>query len=160
MSTSKQKNCNNCVQAKRRCDRRMPVCSLCAKKNIRCTYAKTKVASQPDRHDFGVSFGSPSGSLFGSDLSLHVGSMGNLPTGSMPNPAVECISESILDAPGGGDIPMGDLIGWVGNRSSSHPDQWLVPMDESVFIERSSTPVDEEIVRGYEKMASFCVSRI
>jgi hypothetical protein len=133
---------------------------LCAKKNIHCTYTKTKVASQPDRHDLGVSFGSPAGSLFASDLSLDVGSMGDLPTGSPPNPAVECMSESILDVSGGGDIPMGNFIDWIGKHSSPHSDQWLVPTDESLFTERPSTPVDEEIVRGYEKMESFCVSQI
>lgn len=160
MSASRQKNCNNCVQTKRRCDRRVPVCSLCAKKNIHCTYTKTKVASQPDRHDFGVSFGRPAGSLFVSDLSLDVDSMDHLATGSPPNPVVECMSETILDASDGGDIPTGNFIDWIGNHSSPYSDQWLVPTDDSVFTERPGTPADEEIVREYGKMASFCVSRI
>lgn len=41
---SKQKNCNGCVQAKRRCDRRTPTCSRCIEKMIPCTWGKPRRA--------------------------------------------------------------------------------------------------------------------
>ncbi|KAH9885674.1 hypothetical protein F4778DRAFT_498501 [Xylariomycetidae sp. FL2044] len=41
----RQKNCNSCVQAKRRCDRRMPCCTRCAQKSIPCIYSKSKKAT-------------------------------------------------------------------------------------------------------------------
>lgn len=52
---SRQKNCNYCVLIKRRCDRRTPICSRCAEKNIACSYSsyssfgRTRTARQ-QRH--------------------------------------------------------------------------------------------------------------
>lgn len=44
---SKQKNCNGCVVAKRRCDRRAPTCSRCAEKMIPCTWGKPRRLAPP-----------------------------------------------------------------------------------------------------------------
>src|SRR5436190_18331607 len=63
---SRRNNCNSCVQVKRRCDRRTPICSRCAEKKIACIYGKTKVAGQPDREEFEPSFPSMGVLAFGS----------------------------------------------------------------------------------------------
>lgn len=40
---SRQKSCNACVKAKRRCDKRAPTCSRCAEKQFQCVYLKMPV---------------------------------------------------------------------------------------------------------------------
>lgn len=145
----------------------MPVCSRCAEKKIPCIYSKTKVASQPDKHNTeptpyteAISFGSPTHPLFALDMSLDLGYLGSLPMDSRPDTAAEPTHQSVMDASGSGDTSMDTLIDLIGNSSSPSPDQWLVRTDESLFTERPSTPADEEIVRAYQKMALFCVSQI
>lgn len=39
---SRQKSCNACVRGKRRCDKRTPVCTRCAEKQISCIYHKRR----------------------------------------------------------------------------------------------------------------------
>ena len=41
---TRRKNCDHCVVIKRRCDRRTPVCSLCAEKKVPCTWVKSKAS--------------------------------------------------------------------------------------------------------------------
>ncbi|KAK3934077.1 hypothetical protein QBC46DRAFT_274519 [Diplogelasinospora grovesii] len=166
ISASRQKNCNSCVQGKRRCDRRTPVCSRCAAKQIPCTYSKTtKIASQPDAtpcpEALSFSFGSPADSLFTPNLSFDMTCLDNLDFAATPAP------QSVMnrDAPDGGDIPMGsfnfnNLMG-INSPPSPSPDQWLIPtanheVAASTESERPSTPADEEIARTYAKMSSFC----
>ncbi|KAI8626481.1 hypothetical protein F5Y19DRAFT_478596 [Xylariaceae sp. FL1651] len=161
-SVSRQKNCNNCVQAKRRCDRRTPVCSRCVEKMLPCIYSKTKVASQPDGRDREstpyaevVSFGSPACPLFAPGLSFDAGYLESPAPDPQPDMASEYMPQSIMEV-SSSDVPMGNLMDLIGNNRSPSPDQWLVPTDECLFIERPSTPADEEVMRGYEKMAPIC----
>lgn len=165
MPASRQKNCNSCVQSKRRCDRRTPVCSRCAEKKVRCVYSKAKVASrhggchgEPTVCTEAQSFGSPACSLFDPGLCLDGGYLGGLSMDSRPDAAADSTLQHFMDAPGGGDIPMDTFMDMVGGNSSTPPDQWLVPAHESLFTERPATPADEEIVSAYEKMTSVCVS--
>lgn len=54
LQRSRQKNCNGCVTAKRRCDRRTPVCSRCVEKMIPCSYGKPAAsASSSSSHSGG-----------------------------------------------------------------------------------------------------------
>ncbi|KAI5860106.1 hypothetical protein GGS23DRAFT_249423 [Durotheca rogersii] len=147
---SRQKNCNNCVQVKRRCDRKTPVCSRCAEKNISCIYSKTKAVRQLDKPSIepmpyaeAISFGSPGYPLFGVDPQ----------TGRA---ASEYTPQSVLEASGGGDILMDPFLDLIGNTGSPLSDQWPVPVDESLFARRPNTPADDEIVRAYGKMAGLC----
>lgn len=39
----------------------------------------------------------------------------------------------------------------------SSQDQWLVTTEQHDALERAGTPVDEEIIRSYERMAPICV---
>src|ERR1700756_664158 len=91
---SRQKNCNSCVQAKRRCDRRTPICSRCAEKKIPCVYTKAKAISrsvQRDAETFSYversSLGSPACSFFAPDLTLDVDYLGIMPIDSQPDTA-------------------------------------------------------------------------
>ncbi|KAB5582907.1 hypothetical protein GE09DRAFT_1167093 [Coniochaeta sp. 2T2.1] len=48
---TRQKNCTACVLAKRRCDRRMPVCRRCIDRKIDCVYAKAVSVSGAQARD-------------------------------------------------------------------------------------------------------------
>ena len=52
MLRSRQKNCHHCVLIKRRCDRRMPTCSRCIEKGVRCSYARNKQTLRSEREGF------------------------------------------------------------------------------------------------------------
>ena len=170
---SRQKNCDNCVQAKRRCDRRTPICSRCVEKKIACTgmYGKTKVASQPDGGEFEPSspsmgrlaFGSPLRSPFAPGRSPDVNYLGFMPMDSqfgVATTATESIQNYGMDATVDGDIPMDPFINFMGNSITPTQDQWLLQIEQGPVTERPSSPADEEIIRAYEKMADFCVSPI
>ena len=58
------------------------------------------------------------------------------------------------------DVSVDAFMDFVGNGDPSSPDRWLVPIDETLLIERSGTPADEEITNSYQKMASFCVGQV
>ncbi|KAH6693751.1 hypothetical protein F5X68DRAFT_46838 [Plectosphaerella plurivora] len=47
MHSTRQKNCHNCIQSKRKCDRRSPRCGRCAEKNAICTYGKARARGNP-----------------------------------------------------------------------------------------------------------------
>lgn len=162
---SRQKNCNSCVQTKRRCDRRTPVCSRCAEKKIPCAYSKTRVSNQnghqemrPSSHMEAFHFGSPGVSPFDSVPPYEIGCFDTLPLDSLsdvPGPAPQPAPSAFVDE----DIPMDSFVDFVDNNVPSIPDRWLVPVDDHVAIERPGTPADEEITNSYQKMAPFCVSQ-
>lgn len=162
---SRQKNCNSCVQTKRRCDRRTPVCSRCAEKKIPCAYGKARVSGhtkhqevQSNLHTEALELGSPSVSLFDSVPPFEVGCFDGLPMDSsldVPGP----VSQSGPSPFVAEDVPMDNFLNFLPNDNLSIPDRWLIPVDDNVAIERPGTPADEEINNSYEKMASFCVSQ-
>ena len=168
--SSRQKNCNSCVQAKRRCDRRTPLCSRCVEKKIPCIYAKTRTIRQSVQQDAetsgymeGPSFGSPAcGSFFAPDLTLDVDYLGTMPMDSQPDVAAfvagDTFDNLVMDVDGSGDFHMDPFTSLTGNDSTSLRDQWLAPFEQESMTERPSSPADKEIVTAYQKMNGFCVS--
>lgn len=162
---SRQKNCNSCVQTKRRCDRRTPVCSRCAEKKIPCAYGKARVSNHTGNQDTRpnpdtevLQLGSPSLSLFESVPPFDVGCFHSLAVNSssdVPGPALQSVPSAFVDE----DISMDSFMDFVHNDDPSIPDRWLVPVDDNIVIERPGTPADEEITNSYQKMAPFCVSQ-
>lgn len=161
---SRQKNCNSCVQTKRRCDRRTPVCSRCAEKNTPCVYGKARAPNRNEQQDIqpssqaaALQFSTPDDSLFdfvspfeaGCFDRLHMNSV-PIPPGSVAQPAPTAfVSE---------DISMDNFVEFVRDENPPSADRWLVPAEQSLAIDRPGTPADEEIMSSYQKMASFCVS--
>lgn len=161
---SRQKNCNNCVQTKRRCDRRTPVCSRCAEKNTPCVYGKARAPNRNEQQDIrpnsqaGVlPFNSPDVSLFDFVSPFEAGCFDGLHMNSVPDPSGSA-PQPVPTAFVGEDISMDNFIEFVRNEDPSSPDRWLVPADQNLAIDRPGTPADEEITNSYQKMAPFCVS--
>ncbi|CAJ2502414.1 Uu.00g098080.m01.CDS01 [Anthostomella pinea] len=150
----RQKNCTSCVQVKRRCDRRTPVCSRCAERKLDCIYSKTKHnTNDPPSLTEALPFATPVGSQFGPGLSFDMGRLGEFPPDPQPNGATDPTSASVIDAFGSEDAPMGNFMDLLGNCGS---DQWLVLPEENPFFERPSTPTNHEIDKAYDKMAPLC----
>ena len=169
ISASRQKNCNSCVQAKRRCDRRTPICSRCAEKKILCVYTETKAVSRSVQHDTETSsyverpsLGSPACSFFAPGLTLDVDYLGIMPMDFQPDTAAAAAENThnylVIDADSNSDIPMDPFMGLMGDDSTPAHDQWLAPTDQRSITESPSSPADEDIVTAYQKMAGFCVS--
>jgi len=171
MLGSRQKNCNSCVQTKRRCDRRAPVCSRCAERKVPCVYGKARVPhhteqmhqqtrASPDTQE--LQFTSPDLSLFDSVGHFNAGCIDSLPIDPLsrgpdtPGPASQTVPNAFVS----GDVPMDNFMDFFDNQNTSSPDRWLVPVDPNLAIERPGTPADEEITNSYQKMASFCVSPV
>ncbi|KAI0102301.1 hypothetical protein GGR51DRAFT_527770 [Nemania sp. FL0031] len=159
VSASRQKNCNGCVQAKRRCDRRTPVCSRCVEKKIACVYTKSRTATRPGKrarqptppHTEPLSFGSPAYSPIDiPGLSFDLNYFENIPTSFNTSVGAESTQQSIQDTPTSSDISIDAFMHFMGNNDLSSSDQWLV----NHLPERPSTPADEEVVRGWDKMAA------
>jgi hypothetical protein len=170
---SRQKNCNNCVQTKRRCDRRTPVCTRCAEKGIQCVYSKSrgkrtgpydKYHSEPTASTEMPPFGYSPRSLLDTNISTEGGSEGSLSTdrGLIGASAAGARPQDFIGVPVGfgEDIPTGSFVDLIGNNNSPSPSQWFFPTEDSLYLERPGTPVDEETLRGYQEMALFCVSSI
>ncbi|RYP08072.1 hypothetical protein DL764_002112 [Monosporascus ibericus] len=164
---SRQKNCNSCVQAKRRCDRRTPICSRCAEKKIACVYGKAKVASQPDKEEFepsfpsieSLGFGSPACTPFAPGRSPDANYIGIMPIYSqlgVATTATESMQGHVVDATVYGDMSMDPFIDLMGNNITPTQDQWLVQIEQEPMSERPSSPADEEVIRSYDKMVDFC----
>ncbi|KAI1124552.1 hypothetical protein F5Y10DRAFT_249104 [Nemania abortiva] len=161
-SASRQKNCNGCVQAKRRCDRRVPVCSRCAEKSTTCVYTKSRMANRPGKHarqptpcTETLSLDSPIySSLDIPGLSFDLNYLETIPTSFDPDVAIEFTSQSIQDTPSINGNSMNAFMQFMSDNSASSSDQWLIRTEENHPPERSSTPADEEVVRGWDKMAT------
>lgn len=161
---SRQKNCNSCVQTKRRCDRRSPVCSRCAEKNTPCVYGKARAPNRNEQQDIRPSsqagvlpFNSPDVSLFDYVSPFEAGCFDGLRMNSVPDPpgsAPQPVPTAFVNE----DISMDNFIEFVRNEDPSSAGRWLVPADQNLAIDRPGTPADEEITNSYQKMASFCVS--
>ncbi|KAI3321266.1 hypothetical protein HD806DRAFT_503591 [Xylariaceae sp. AK1471] len=161
MSTSRQKNCNSCVQTKRRCDRRTPVCSRCVEKRIPCVYSKSNVAGRPDRHGReqipcteAPSLGGATYSPFAPGLSFDMDYVGNMLTDFRPDVAVESTPQPVPDTAASVDTSMETFFDFIGIAASPVPDRWLVPTEGGHLPGRPPTPADEEVMRGYQKMST------
>lgn len=150
LPTTRQKNCNSCVQAKRRCDRRTPICSRCVDKRIACTYSNQDLTSQFDRNLPEPSAVSPGVTDFG--LMPMDPQFGVATTEHLQNYSVDTCFD--------GDTSMDPFIDILDDSIMPNPDQWLVQLEQGEINERTSSPVDQEVVRAYAKMAGVCVRPI
>ncbi|KAI8946470.1 hypothetical protein F4801DRAFT_593362 [Xylaria longipes] len=153
VAASRQKNCNSCVQAKRRCDRRTPVCSRCVEKKLACiyVYSKPRTASRPKKRAREPTPCTETPLDF-TDLSFDMDYLEDMPTGFHTDVAVESTPHSIQDTVFGSDISMDTFMHLIGNSSSSSSDHWLISPEEDQLSQRPSTPADEEVTRGYQQM--------
>ncbi len=166
---SRQKNCNACVQAKRRCNRRMPICSRCAEKKIDCVYGKAQatIRSQPRNESNEIApymesqqFGSPA-SLFSPAMLLDVDYLGDIPMDSQPVAAtIGSLHPSLIDAASNSDASLDPFTWLLDSSITTNKQQWLAPTDHESIIDLPSSPVNEKTQIAYQKMACFCVSLI
>ncbi|RYP67545.1 hypothetical protein DL771_007195 [Monosporascus sp. 5C6A] len=70
--------------------------------------------------------------------------------------AAESMQDYVMNATIDGDIPMDPFIDSMGNSITPSQDQWLAQIEQGHITERLGSPVDEEIVRTYHKMANIC----
>lgn len=162
---SRQKNCNSCVQTKRRCDRRTPVCTRCVERKVPCVYGKAKASHRLDHqqnhaHDHieALHFHSPDLSLFDTDTPFEIGCLDSLAPPNHPDPPGPASQTIVPNDCVGEDVSIDTFMDFVADESHPSPHPWLVPANENLAIERPGTPADEEIINSYQKMASFCVS--
>ncbi|KAF2102641.1 hypothetical protein NA57DRAFT_33505 [Rhizodiscina lignyota] len=164
---SRQKNCNGCVQGKRRCDRRTPICSRCAKKNIPCIYTRSKTPGQLMNQIARQSSGAAPLSnehlicpLLASRQSLNLEPLEATPTDVRPYATIAARSESIpissTTAAGIADDPMSLFTNWMSSGSMSPGHPLLVSFDQSPAFERPSSPLDMKNAMAYQKMGDFC----
>ncbi|KAI0441458.1 hypothetical protein F4803DRAFT_418954 [Xylaria telfairii] len=152
MSASRQKNCNSCVQAKRRCDRRTPVCSRCVEKKTACIYSRSRTASRSGKRARELSPCAETPLDF-ADLSFDMDYLEDIPASFHPNVGMmESTPNSIQDTISSSDISMDTFMHLIGNNSSSSSDHWLINTEENHPPQQPTTPADEEVTRGYEKM--------
>jgi hypothetical protein len=169
-SASRQKNCNSCVQTKRRCDRRTPVCSRCVEKKLRCVYGKTKEDSRRALHQYdtrpsptfipfelensaaaaAAAATTVACSVFPPDMSLDMGFFE-----SMASDAQTGLAEPTLVTPG-----MDSFMNAITAGDSTPQDQWLIETDQEIYDDRPSTPAGQDVESSYSHMATFCVSAI
>ncbi|TGJ79089.1 hypothetical protein E0Z10_g9674 [Xylaria hypoxylon] len=146
IAASRQKNCNGCVQAKRRCDRRTPICSRCTEKNVACVYKKSKTAN---RRGKGTRELTPCTEALSNipGLSFDMNYPENIPPGFHPTP------QSNHDTAPSSDTFMDNFFRFIDNNSLSSSDQWLIATEDDHLPERPMTPADEEAVMAYRGMA-------
>lgn len=128
----------------------------------------TKYKARPERQESGTSSTSPSAEtrslgtspypFSASGVAFDMDYLENMPTNFVPNFAVESSPQTILDSISGVDTPMGNFLDFLENTTLPVTDQWLVPTEGDHLPERPGTPADEDVVRGYENMAT-CVSK-
>jgi hypothetical protein len=162
--STRQKNCNTCVQSKRRCDRQTPICSRCAERDVPCTYGKPKKRKldAPSTFTEIVSPPSPSAIWFDPGIALDMG--------YLENPILESQSESTYHAATSdmfshrlisNNISMG-VFDSSESANTSYPSSThvgaLIPEECDQPYLRSGSPIDDEILRSWEKMGIFCVS--
>lgn len=164
-SKSRQKNCNGCVQAKRRCDRSTPICSRCAEKRIACSYAKpaSELSSGGESRSMDVSM---SGQLLGTSADTLMPfdwSTGPTHDDEASGPfmlnlnATESLQDFLMDPSIDVDLPSHGSLGLVDYYGPDKPSQWIAQVNQNASDERSVSPVDEEVLRSYDKMGPVCV---
>lgn len=166
---TRQKNCNSCVQAKRRCDRRTPICSRCTEKQTPCIYSKNKVPTQPEQEDFDLSYllmgrqaiGSPACSPFAPGWSPDVDYLGTTPMDfqlGVATAATRSMHDHAMEATIDDAVPIDPFINLMEDSITTIHDQCLVPIEQVSDTEPTRTSADEAIWEAYNKMADFCVS--
>jgi len=165
---SRQKSCNSCVQSKRRCDQRMPVCTRCAAKKSTCIYGKKPGPTLRSAQDFdrapemeGLEFANSAGSPFPADSSLYVDYLGHTHMGAGADVATEPVPSTMLDTVSNFNSDIDHFLDLMGEDRTANGGQWLVQADQRIMTERPGTPADEEIHQSYEKMKmeGLCVSQ-
>jgi len=174
---TRQKSCDSCVQSKRRCDRRTPVCSVCAKRKVACTYrnAPVKGTGRPTHH-VGCVTGSaetahseveePAFDAPFPSLDLETADPESLLMNVLPDgdPRFAHFDSGMSDVDftlGGMDIPMDALLRQMDDGITADSEtKWLVPVDQA-GDDALGSPIDEEISMSYDKISAFsgcCVS--
>ncbi|KAK3339943.1 hypothetical protein B0T25DRAFT_560951 [Lasiosphaeria hispida] len=155
MEKTRQKNCNSCVQNKRRCDRRKPECSRCAEKQMPCIYSLSRPKAAPSTTGTSPPASTDAGGL----LFASLGSAYSLFTPSLD---LDLDYTPQSDTNTRDDISMSAFMDFTGNTAPPSPSQWLVPAEEQASIfaepERPRTPADQQVQRTYHTIAfsSFC----
>ena len=164
-AASRQKNCNACVQSKRRCDRRTPICSRCLGRKISCAYGKAPADIGTESRDKSIGFapymgslefGGSAGSPFPPDLSLDVDYL----EAQLCAPIAESLRTSAMDAVSNEDSPNYPFMGLLDSSITGSSQQWLVPTDPVPIAERPSSPADGGAQKAHQKMAKLCVSLV
>ncbi|KAI1310717.1 hypothetical protein F5Y03DRAFT_26402 [Xylaria venustula] len=161
---SRQKNCNSCVQAKRRCDRRTPICSRCAEKQTPCIYSSSRAARRKGTNSRETDPYAEALALDGSAAGLPLNIPGlsfdmgypesMLSAGFHPEVAAEPTPLSNLDTASISDISMDTFMHFLDSNTSSSSDQWLIRTEGDHLPERPTTPAEKEVVAAYDKMAA------
>ncbi|KAI0518098.1 hypothetical protein F5B22DRAFT_92066 [Xylaria bambusicola] len=160
--TSRQKNCNACVQAKRRCDRRTPVCSRCVQKTLPCVYTKSRPTHrlgentrEPTPLPEALPLQSPAYSPLNiPGVSFDMDYTENMSSGFLPDVAIESTPESHNSDVPYGNTAMGSFLDFIGYNAFSSSDQWLVRNEDEHLPERPPTPADEELLAVQSNMAA------
>ncbi|KAI0966177.1 hypothetical protein F4678DRAFT_302904 [Xylaria arbuscula] len=161
---SRQKNCNSCVQVKRRCDRRTPICSRCAEKQTPCVYTNPRTARrqgnnarEADPYTEALSLEGPAAGppLNIPGLSFDMGYPESILSAAFhPEVAAEPTPLSNFDTASSNDISMDTFMHFLGNSTSSFSDQWLIRPEGDHLPERPTTPTEKEVMAAYDKMAA------
>ncbi|KAK0638458.1 hypothetical protein B0T16DRAFT_421221 [Cercophora newfieldiana] len=153
VSASRQKNCNACVQAKRRCDRKTPACSRCDEKQALCVYTKPRPGGHllnstqyPTPGD--LRWAGPTYSPFGPDTAMF---------DVLPDLGPTTMSSFVtdMDTPNEVDVGLDLFVDFLNTERSVPLDRSLVPASEPPSPPLA-TPIDEEGLQAYEKMAPVC----
>ncbi|KAI0189638.1 hypothetical protein F4808DRAFT_445306 [Astrocystis sublimbata] len=153
ISASRQKNCNSCVQAKRRCDRRMPVCSRCVAKEMPCVYSKSRTAVRLEKRA-GRTTPSTETSVDFEGLSFAMDSdyyLEDMPPNFHASAGVESTPNSVHDTMFSGDTSIDAFMHLMGGSGPSSSTPWAANTEEQHF-QQLPTPADEEVMKSYEKM--------
>uniref|UniRef100_A0A8H7K3W7 Zn(2)-C6 fungal-type domain-containing protein n=1 Tax=Bionectria ochroleuca TaxID=29856 RepID=A0A8H7K3W7_BIOOC len=168
LAKSKQKNCNGCVQAKRRCDRRTPTCSRCIEKRIPCTWGKRKLttvhpsirrrlecAPTEEALSFGGDY-TPSSFVSSLDYldSLHTPSHISAGAEISATPG-DHMQSYVLDAELDPDLPMDSFLDLM-NDTTPVSGQSLIQSEKRPLANRPGTPAGEGVIQSYMKMTGLC----
>ncbi|KIX07349.1 uncharacterized protein Z518_02002 [Rhinocladiella mackenziei CBS 650.93] len=104
-----------------------------------------------------LAFGSTPRSPVAPGRSPNLNDLGTLSMDSQLGVATtESVQNDMMDACFDGDFPTDPFINLMGNSITPNQDQWLAQIEQGAVHERPSSPVDEEVIRAYEKMAGVC----
>jgi hypothetical protein len=158
---TRQKNCNSCVQAKRRCDR-LTVCSRCMQKGLLCLYSGDSFDTLADDQllPLDTSACLTGGMDFCGDEQWTESFSGY--SNSMSNPSTlpwcdlqgrSCGVQSELELLNTNSSM--ELVSTFDKSTlpTSHLAEHINPDQR-----RPATPADDEIFRSYDNMAGICVS--
>lgn len=144
---TRQKNCNICVQAKRRCDRRVPTCTRCANKLIACSYSKPVVSARPGTNLYKPSASPP---VMSDQQPMPIGSQFNLAT-------VDYTQDFVMDTCFDAQLSMDPVVNLMDSSVTGKDEGWLFQPEHGPMDERPSSPIDDTIIRAMAKMANACV---